>query len=708
MSDRFPHAQSFDPARARRRPASGGAPFNYLRNSVKITMDAYDGTMHFYVATRPTRSSAPTRASSRRCSSRSTDVPAGPASHTSATPRSCSTSRPGCSGRYHVTDPLRFFQNDDLWTVPTGQTNEQSLPSEAYYVIMRMPGESDAEFLLLQPMIPVSRPNMIAWVAARNDRPSYGTTRVYRFPADTTIFGPAQIEARIDQDPIISEQFTLWRNSGSDVIRGNLIVVPVGDSLLYLQPIYLQSTGSAFPEFRRIVVASPRQVVWGTNLAEALRLLLVARRRGRRRADARPDARPPAPGQTPGPSADADARSERPAADRRRRAHRLREPPLRAGPGRAARRRLRPLRRGDRPGRGRAPAPRRARARALASPPASPSARAMSPGAALGASLLAVLADPATWALGLLAFLLRGGVVARARADRDRALGGRAGQRLRPGPDRPRPRRHAHGRPRPRSAERRWSSSCWLVVGGWLAAAAEAEAIRRVAADEEVGDGRPTGAPPRRVAAGGSSSPGSSPSCPCSWPSPSAGSRIVLVSYRELTVPVGRGGSRSSSGCVRGRADALALIVVDLAGRRSCVGAPRGPPDLALRGAGIARGARADAARRRRPPSRAVLVGTVVPARGSARGGPRRRPATRPARRGARLRRRWRTTRRPLLQLVLVVLLVGPVAGRSGPGRPGLRVARRRLDRRRWPGRSGESRATRPGEYPAAPERLAR
>jgi uncharacterized membrane protein (UPF0182 family) len=204
-------------------------------------------------------------------------------------------------GRYHVTNPLRFFQNDDLWTVPTGQTNEQSLPSEAYYVVMRLPGESAAEFLLLQPMIPVNRPNMIAWVAARNDPPNYGTTRVYRFPADTTIFGPAQIEARIDQDPIISEQFTLWRNSGSDVIRGNLIVVPVGESLLYLQPIYLQSTGSAFPEFRRIVVASPRQVVWGTNLAEALRLLLISE--GQDGGEPSPGPSPtPGPGQSPGPT----------------------------------------------------------------------------------------------------------------------------------------------------------------------------------------------------------------------------------------------------------------------------------------------------------------------------------------------------------------------------------------------------------------------
>ena len=147
-------------------------------------------------------------------------------------------------------------------------------------------------------MVPTDRPNMIAWVAARMDAPNYGETRVYRFPADTTIFGPAQIEARIDQDPVISQQISLWNQSGSEVIRGNLIVVPLDDSLIYLQPVYLQSTGSAFPEFRRIVVASPRQVVWAESLGEALRLLLAAEAGACRRPRRRPT---PTPAPTPRP-----------------------------------------------------------------------------------------------------------------------------------------------------------------------------------------------------------------------------------------------------------------------------------------------------------------------------------------------------------------------------------------------------------------------
>jgi uncharacterized protein len=160
-------------------------------------------------------------------------------------------------------------------------------------VVMRIPGEANPEFLLLQPMVPKDRPNMIAWVAARNDAPNYGTVRVFRFPTNTTVLGPAQIEARIDQDPTISAQITLWNASGSKVIRGNLIVVPVGDSLVYLQPVYLQSTSSSFPEFERIVVASPTTVVWGQTLSQALNLLLAG--------GGQPPPTPP-PGPTPTPT----------------------------------------------------------------------------------------------------------------------------------------------------------------------------------------------------------------------------------------------------------------------------------------------------------------------------------------------------------------------------------------------------------------------
>jgi uncharacterized membrane protein (UPF0182 family) len=257
-------------------------------------MDAYDGTMTFYVADPSDPIIRDYEAIFPELFRPLSDVPADLTPHLRY-PEELFNVQTQMFGRYHVTDAETFYSTNDQWTVPSGKTNEQSLPSEAYYVVMRMPGEPDPEFLLLQPMVPASKLNMIAWVAARNDNPNYGAVRVFRFPTDTAVLGPAQIEARIDQDPTISAQITLWNQSGSDVIRGNLIVVPVGDSLIYLQPVYLQSTSSKFPEFQRIVVASPTTVVWGHTLSEALRLLIAA--------GGQPPGPTPTPGGTPGPSA---------------------------------------------------------------------------------------------------------------------------------------------------------------------------------------------------------------------------------------------------------------------------------------------------------------------------------------------------------------------------------------------------------------------
>jgi uncharacterized protein len=294
VSDRFPHATWFNPGELGAGTGLGGRPLNYLRNSVKITMDAYDGTMRLFVADPSDPLIRAWQGVFPGLFEPIDGLSDGLGPHLRV-PEELFNIQTRMYGRYHVTDPLVFFSNNDRWTIPDPQTNEQSLPSEAYYVVMRMPGEPKAEFLLLQPMIAANRPNMIAWVAARNDPPNLGVTRVYQFPADTTIFGPAQIEARIDQDPVISAQITLWNQSGSRVIRGNLIVVPVGDSLIYLQPVYLQSTSAAFPEFQKIVVASPTTVVWADGLEAALTGLLDAQGES-------PGASPtPGPGATPTP-----------------------------------------------------------------------------------------------------------------------------------------------------------------------------------------------------------------------------------------------------------------------------------------------------------------------------------------------------------------------------------------------------------------------
>ncbi len=270
VSDRFPGAEYFDTSTLGTDSGLVGETMNYIRNSVKIVMDAYDGTMTFYVADpsdpliRAYEEIYPTLFHPLD------QMPAELRDHL-RTPEERFNVQARVFARYHVTNTQSFYNKDDLWTIPTNPAGAtQQLPPEAYYVIMRMPGTVAAEYLLLQPMVPAQRPNMISWIAARNTPETLGQVRVYQLPRDTSIFGPTQIEARIDQDPVISSQITLWNQSGSQVIRGNLLVVPVGDAIVYLEPIYLQSTSSAFPQFTKIVVATSTTVEWADTLEAAL------------------------------------------------------------------------------------------------------------------------------------------------------------------------------------------------------------------------------------------------------------------------------------------------------------------------------------------------------------------------------------------------------------------------------------------------------
>ena len=271
VSNRFPNAQYFDPSVLA--TSSFDRPANYIRNSVKATVDLYTGETKLYVAD---AADPIARAWSgvfpgllRPLDEMPSDLRAhlrvGEAGFDAAT---------RVYARYHVTDPQTFYRQDDVWTVPEAAAGSQSLPGEAYYVRVRLPGKEATEFALIQPLVPTSRPNMIAWVAARNDGENYGQVVSYRFPKDTSVFGPSQVGARIDADPIISAQTTLWDQSGSLVTRGNLIVTPIGNTLVYLQPVYLQSTSSSFPEFQKIVAATSTKVVWGDTLSQALNLLV--------------------------------------------------------------------------------------------------------------------------------------------------------------------------------------------------------------------------------------------------------------------------------------------------------------------------------------------------------------------------------------------------------------------------------------------------
>ncbi|MBI4310583.1 MAG: UPF0182 family protein [Chloroflexi bacterium] len=262
ISDRYPYSVSFT-------SAFSGDTFNYVRNSVKIVTDAYHGTIDFYIAdpTDPVvRSYAgifPTLFKPLE------EMPQDLRAHLRY-PEDMFTFQAQSYLKYHVTDATRFFNNEDLWSIPLEIFGSEQQPVVPYYVIMRLPGETKPEFVLILPFTPLEKPNMVGWLSARMDGEHYGKLLAFRFPGGAQIDGPIQIEARINNDTIISQQFTLWNQQGSQVIRGNLLVIPLGDSVLYVEPIYLQSEGVRLPELKRVILATSRRVVMEPSLDVAL------------------------------------------------------------------------------------------------------------------------------------------------------------------------------------------------------------------------------------------------------------------------------------------------------------------------------------------------------------------------------------------------------------------------------------------------------
>jgi uncharacterized membrane protein (UPF0182 family) len=172
---------------------------------------------------------------------------------------------------FHMTDPQVFYTKEDQWAIPSGGSDQSVVQPEAYYVNMQAPGDTKEGFMLIQPFTPNNKDNMIAWMAAKGDGADYGKVVVIRYPKQELIYGPNQINARISQDPIISQQLTLWNQSGSSVLHGNLITVPISDSVLYVEPLFLQATaGNSIPELKRVIVATSESVGIGSDLKEAL------------------------------------------------------------------------------------------------------------------------------------------------------------------------------------------------------------------------------------------------------------------------------------------------------------------------------------------------------------------------------------------------------------------------------------------------------
>ncbi len=265
---------------------------NYLRNPVKLVIDAYDGTVDLYL----TDGKDPFIAAWQRLFPtlfKPLDaMPAGLREHVRV-PEGQFNTISTVYQRYHMTDPTVFYQQEDRWAIPsetvaTRSGHGASVPMEAYYIVMSLPGNSEPEYLLIRPYTPEGekKRNMIAWLSARNDPERLGELLVYNFPKQSLVNGPEQIQASINQNPEISEAFTLWGSAGSRVWKGNLMVIPIADSVLYVQPIFLQAEQTQIPELQRVIVADQDRVIMKRTLEEALSALTG--RKGGRPVIARP------------------------------------------------------------------------------------------------------------------------------------------------------------------------------------------------------------------------------------------------------------------------------------------------------------------------------------------------------------------------------------------------------------------------------------
>lgn len=245
---------------------------NYIRNSVKIAIDAYNGSVDFYMSDPDDPIIRSYADAFPGVFQPMANMPADLAAHIRY-PEDLYNIQAQQYVTYHMSDVRVFYNKEDLWHVPTEVSNNQEQVMEPYYVTLALPGSDDPEYLLILPFSPATRNNMIGWMAARNDPDHYGQLIVYELPKQELIFGPIQVEGRIDQEPAISEQFSLWDQRGSNVIRGNLLVLPINTSFLYIEPVYLLSETSALPELKRIVTASNTAVAMAETLGSSLRAL---------------------------------------------------------------------------------------------------------------------------------------------------------------------------------------------------------------------------------------------------------------------------------------------------------------------------------------------------------------------------------------------------------------------------------------------------
>jgi hypothetical protein len=242
---------------------------NYIRNSVKVLIDAYDGSLQYFAVDETDPVLQTYRAIFPNLVLPKEAVPPEVKAHFRY-PQDLFAIQAQMYQAYHMSDPQVFYNREDLWRFPLETYEGNQVVMEPYYMIIRLPGETQEGFILILPFTPVNKDNMIAWLAARSNGQEYGKLLLYEFPKQKLVFGPRQIEARIDQDPKISQQFTLWSQAGSKVIRGNLLVIPLAQSLLYVEPVYLRAEQGELPELKRVIVAYDKAIVMTETLEQAL------------------------------------------------------------------------------------------------------------------------------------------------------------------------------------------------------------------------------------------------------------------------------------------------------------------------------------------------------------------------------------------------------------------------------------------------------
>ncbi|MEO8435930.1 MAG: UPF0182 family protein [Pyrinomonadaceae bacterium] len=275
MIDAFTESSNYPYSRHHR---VGSDTANYIRNSVKVVIDAYNGTTSFYVFDPQDPIIATYRSIFPNLFQDASQMPQDLRAHVRY-PETLIKVQGEVYGLYHTQSSKVFFQREDVWSIAQqasvdDQNKKQGAPIDPYYVLMQLPGEDISnEFVIILPFTPANRNNMIGWMAGRCDGENYGKLLVYNFPKSRLIDGPLQIEARIDQNAQLSAQFSLWNQQGSRVLRGHLLVIPVGRSLLYVEPVYLQAERSPMPELRLVVLATQERLGYGLNFDEAMRSL---------------------------------------------------------------------------------------------------------------------------------------------------------------------------------------------------------------------------------------------------------------------------------------------------------------------------------------------------------------------------------------------------------------------------------------------------